>query len=50
MKAIIQTGYGVPTRVLELGDVEKPCPKDDEVLIRGDEYDGGVVFLEVGVT
>ena len=32
MKAVIWTGYGSPD-VLQLGDVEKPIPKDNEVLI-----------------
>jgi NADPH:quinone reductase-like Zn-dependent oxidoreductase len=33
MKAIIYTKYGPPT-VFELVDLERPQPKDDEVLIR----------------
>lgn len=33
MKAIVFTKYGAPD-VLELKDVERPIPKDDEVLIR----------------
>jgi len=33
MKAIVHTKYGTPD-VLQLQDVEKPIPKDDEVLIK----------------
>jgi NADPH:quinone reductase-like Zn-dependent oxidoreductase len=33
MKAVVWTAYGPPD-VLELRDVEKPSPKDDEILIR----------------
>jgi len=34
MKAIIQAGYGAPSEVLELREVEKPAPSGDEVLIK----------------
>ena len=33
MRAIVCTDYG-PPEVLQLGDVSKPVPKDDEVLVR----------------
>jgi NADPH:quinone reductase-like Zn-dependent oxidoreductase len=34
MKAIVQTGYGEPERVLRLDEVERPAVGDDGVLIR----------------
>jgi NADPH:quinone reductase-like Zn-dependent oxidoreductase len=34
MKAVTQSGYGPPERVLSVQDVPKPAPKDDEVLVR----------------
>lgn len=34
MKAIIQTGYGAPTDVLKLAEIDKPALEDDRVLVR----------------
>lgn len=33
MKAIVMTAYGTPS-VLQFREMEKPAPKDNEVLIR----------------
>src|SRR5687768_10142602 len=34
MKAVVQTGYGSPSQVLAVRDVEVPRPGDREVLVR----------------
>jgi NADPH:quinone reductase-like Zn-dependent oxidoreductase len=34
MKAVVQSGYGEPAKVLLIDEVEKPTPADDQVLIR----------------
>lgn len=34
MKAVIHSHYGPPDRVLSVREVDKPVPKDDEVLVR----------------
>lgn len=34
MKAIVFKKYGLPEKVLEIGEVEKPIPKENEVLIQ----------------
>lgn len=34
MKAIVQERYGVPDEVLQLREIDRPVPRDDEVLVR----------------
>jgi NADPH:quinone reductase-like Zn-dependent oxidoreductase len=34
MKAVLYEKYGSPAEVLQLKDVDKPVPNDDEVLIK----------------
>jgi NADPH:quinone reductase-like Zn-dependent oxidoreductase len=34
MKAVVQVGYGAPEEVLRVAEVQRPVPKDDEVLVR----------------
>ena len=34
MKAIVQDEYGSPADVLRVEEIDKPAPKDDEVLLR----------------
>jgi NADPH:quinone reductase-like Zn-dependent oxidoreductase len=34
MKAIVQDEYGLPADVLDLREIDRPVPKDDEVLLR----------------
>ena len=37
MKAIVQDTYG-PVDVLELGEIDRPVPADDEVLVHKSTY------------
>ena len=34
MKAVVYTRYGPPEVVVQIANVEKPVPKDNEVLIK----------------
>ena len=50
MKAVAQDVYG-PPEILELRDVERPVPADDEVLVRvhAAGVDRGVAHLVTGL-
>jgi NADPH:quinone reductase-like Zn-dependent oxidoreductase len=34
MRAVLQEEYGPPERVLRIGDIERPVPEDDQVLVK----------------
>ena len=47
MKAIVLKAYGSPLNVLNLEEVEKPAPKENEVLVR--VHAASITFSNLGI-